>query len=316
MLELKLWDPKTPYPKNPAAIHNIAPTTTLGHLHSLTSLQERIRQRPELLDLPLADVALFHLTLSSMEAPRARWTPPSHFRALTMLDGALSNVGKYALNFQGRIPLAAFATWRAARQTWDQASKEHQPRDQAAATTEDIAAAVDASTDPEIRAFIMLLWLMAGRKGDVVQLRTGNVNLEEDGRLKITVVEGKSVKLRKGLYTVPTHCPAIWQAELAAFLNSRTGPFLFNPALRPSSAINTALRVANPALSCRAVRRGAAQAMAMDKDVSEEIIMNITGHRDVKTLHRYLNWGDKNERVHSAAQAAARNNLSPATRSA
>ena len=232
-----------------------------------------------------------------------------------MLDGALSNVGKYALNFQGRIQLAAFATWRAARQTWDKASKEHQPRDQAAATAEEIAAAVEANTDPEIRAFIILLWLMAGRKGDVVQLRRRNVMLSPEGRLTITIEQGKSVKLRKGLYTIPTHCPALWQAELAAFLNSSTSPFLFNPALRRSSAINTALRVANPALSCRSVRRGAAQAMAADKEVKEETIMNITGHRDVKTLHRYLNWGATNERVHSEAQTAARNNLSPATHS-
>lgn len=311
VLLLQLWDPKTPYPKDPAALHNIASTTTLRHLRLLSSLQERVRKTPQLMDVPLAEVILHHLTLMSSEA-RIPWVPQSHFHALTAMDGAFSNLGKYVLNFQGRVKLSDLAVWRAALKTWDQASKEHQPVHQQAATAEELSTAINSHTDPAIRAFLVLLWLMAGRKGDVARLRTDSVKLHPGGRLQLFIQEGKGVRARQGKYHVVTHCPEIWREELSTFLQSATKRHLFRPSLGCSGEINQALRVANPNLSCRAVRRGAAQAMAKDKEVSEETIMKITGHKSVKTLHRYLGWDMINEKAHTAAETAARNNLAPA----
>lgn len=233
---------------------------------------------------------------------------------MTSLHGAFSNLGKYALNFHGRVNLKASASWNAALKSWDHLAKQHQPVHQTAATAEDIMAAVQLQPDPQIRMFMVLLWLLAARKGDIAHLRPDSVQLRPDGRILVFVQEGKGVRARQGKYHIVSACPPIWHQELKDFLHMaiiNNNKFLFRPSLAQSGEILQALRAANPALNCRAVRRGAAQAMAKDKKVDEATIMSITGHKCVKTLHRYLGWDMINEKVHSAAQEAARNNLAP-----
>lgn len=299
-----------PYEKDPAALHELAPETTKQHVSLLNKLQERIRNSPQLQKAPIADAILHHVTHMSAEA-RIPWKPATHFRVLTAYAGAMSSIGKYALNFQGRVDLSQAPVWRAALRTWAHLARETGPINQAAATAEDVQKALDLQTDPEIRIFLMLLWLMAGRKGDVAKIRTNNIKLLPSGRLQVFVQEGKGVKVRQGMYHVVTHCPTAWSKELATFLAAAQNPHLFRITLGKTTEVLQAIRRADPELSIRAIRRGSAQAMARDPNVTEETIMKITGHRNVKTLHRYLGWDLTNERAHLAAQTAARNNLAP-----
>lgn len=312
MKQFVLWDPATKYPKNPAAIANLAVQTQRTHIRFLQLFQERVKANPILAKLNLADALLHHLSHMAEEA-RTPWCPASYFRALTSCMGAFSNLGKYALNWEGRIQLSAFPVWTSTLKTWDLLSKQTQPTHQAAATAEDIQTAVELEESPTVKCFLILLWLMAGRKGDVARLRTKNVTLHATGRLQVFVQEGKGVKARQGMYTVISHCPTIWFEELSRFLDSNVeNTYLFPKSMGSSAEALMAIRVANPDLSLRAVRRGAAQALAKDSSVSEETIMKITGHRNVKTLHRYLGWDSINEKVHQATQNAAKNNLAPA----
>jgi len=308
---IMLWKLEDKYPKNAAALHGLSKDTIRAHLRALTLLIQRVKENPKLQELPIATVILHHLALSSLEA-RKPWQPQSHFRMMTLLMGAFSNMGVYAINIQHRYHLNQVAEWKAALKAWDLLAKEHQPVHQPAAVIQEILQAIQLQEDQEVRVFIMLLWLLAGRKGDIANLRSQNVKLLQDGRLQVFVQEGKGVRARQGMYHIPSHCPEQWIKELQDFLNSKaTSKYLFRPSLKKSAEVLHALRLGNPALSCRAVRRGAAQAMAKDPRVSEETIMKITGHKCVKTLHRYLNWDQINEKAHLAAQTAARNNLAP-----
>jgi len=230
------------------------------------------------------------------------------------MDGALSKVGKYALNWDGSIRLKFIPVWSQALKAWDLFAKEHQPINLPAATANDVAKAVAAHPSREIRAALMLLWLLAARKGDVLNLRAGedNISINKDGRITAFIQEGKGVKARQGMYHIASHCPAEWRQDLESFLNSRKGEqCLFRPSLKKSNELNRALQASDVTLTCRALRRGAAQAMAADPNVTEETIMTLTGHKKKETLHRYLGWNKTNENEHSAAQKAARNNLAP-----
>lgn len=309
-ITIVLWDPETPYLKDPAALHANVPTVVLQHLKSLKELQVRIKENPHLLEMSLADAALYHMSMKVKEAS-TKPVPATVFRWLTAMDGAMSKIGKYALNFNGRIKMKESAVWTAALKSWDHLSKQTQPTCLPAATAQDIKKAMDLQVDQQIRFFILLLWLMAARKGDVAHVQTKNVDLRPDGRLTVFMQEGKGVHARQGMYHIPTNCPPEWQESLKSFLNKhKADKYLFRKSLATSAEVLQAIRLVNENLSIRAVRRGAAQAMAKDTSVSEETIMKITGHKRVETLHRYLNWDKTNEKSHKAAQEAARKNLS------
>lgn len=315
ILPFVLWNrhQQPHYPKDPAALHSLAQTTVVLHLTALHKFQERVRISPFLQHLPLADAILHHLSHLSKES-HLGWAPASHHRAMTSLDGAFSNLGKYALNFEGRIHLSRSAVWKNAMRSWDHLSKEHQPVHQSAATANDILDAVNLQTDPQLRIFLILLWLLAGRKNDVAKLRSRSVELLPDGRIQVFVQEGKGVRARQGKYHIISHCPQMWHQELLNYLAAARladHKHLFRASIGKSSEALKALRAANPALCLRSVRRGAAQTLAQDPSVSVETMMKITGHKSEKTLQRYLDWDRVNARQHAAAQTAARDNLAP-----
>ena len=304
---MQLWDGQPPYPKPAAVWHNTVPATSWRQLAALWRLQDAICAHPALQEMPLATTALHALDLQAQGA-RSPWLPQTHQRELLNLEGALSTLGKYAVNVDFGIALSASSTWRTAKTAWGHLAIQSQPVHQVAATADDIAQAVELSPDPEIRAFLICLWLMCARKGDVAHLRTGDVSLNAQGRLSFFVQEGKGVRARRGKYTVTSHCPPAWREELQRFLTApRTSRNLFRPSLGVTSEVLDSLRTANPAANCRSVRRGALQAIAMDPEVDEPTLMRMSGHRSVATLHRYLDWDRINARSHQLAQNAARN---------
>lgn len=322
-LRIDLWDPTTraPYPKRPEVWHGSADATSRRHLQALHRLQRTIRASSDLKHLPLTAAILHSLDLQAKNA-RSPWLPQTHFRELTNLDGAFSNLGKYAINTDFGLCLSTSATWRNAKKAWSMLAMQHQPVNQTAATAEDIESALGQITDPEIRIFIMFLWLGCFRKQDTALLLSNAVSLDATTQqLKFFVQEGKGVKARQGKYHVISHCPRVWMNEISTFLASKqTNRFakptrLFRPSLAKDNSVLEALRLGdNKGLSLRSVRRGSIQAIA-DRGADEETLMRMTGHKSVHTLHRYLNWNAINREAHAKAQEAARA-LDPATFSA
>jgi hypothetical protein len=55
--------------------------------------------------------------------------------------------------------------------------------------------------------------------------------------------------------------------------------------------IKIALRRSHPELEQRSLRRGALQTLACAPGITDELLMEFSGHTRVATLRRYLNWG-------------------------
>lgn len=279
-------------------------------LQTLINFQAWIMELRTRLGLPLVTLLLHFLDTRAVNA-RTYWLPQTYFRELTLLEGAMKNLGRFlANNADISIQLTASAQWRAAKKAWSKMALQHQPIHQSAATFADIKAALNETADTQIRAFLMLLWLLCARKGDIAKLQLKAVSIEPSGRINAGIRQGKGVAARKGLYQLTSHCPPEWMQELQDFLVAPRPPgakYLFRKALGENSDINNALRTANASLSTRSVRRGAIQTMAMDPRVDEATLMKLSGHKRVETLHRYLDWDRINERSHFKAQQAARN---------
>ena len=195
-----------------------------------------------------------------------------------------------------------------------QLAMESQPVRQPAATFDEMHDAAMKATDPQIRAFIMLLWTLAGRKGDIAKLRKGSVQLDvpKPGDIQVFVQDGKGVMVRRGKYNLASVVPSPWRQELASFIRAQdvSAPehrFLFRRSLGLNSEVLNAIRLTNPQLSVRSVRRGALQALGADPNVAPETIMQLSGHRRKETLERYLDWGSHSAKDHRDTRRAAAN---------
>lgn len=102
-------------------------------------------------------------------------------------------------------------------------------------------------------------------------------------------VPGKGVLFR-GPYTVHTLLP-VRQAKVAANLLAplRSHQRLFPTPTPTHKAVLAALRARNLTLEVRSLRRGALQTLALT--TPEDLLLNFSGHTNVKTLRRYLGWG-------------------------
>jgi hypothetical protein len=117
-----------------------------------------------------------------------------------------------------------------------------------------------------------------------------------DDAMTVIFQDGKGFHFR-GIYTVHTHLPAKWKQEVTEYLRRFTGPaeLLFPaeedlPLAKRMSAMCRAIRVANPKLSLKSLRRGSLQTMAQN-GTPIDTLMTFSGHKEVETLKRYLDWG-------------------------
>ena len=197
-------------------------------------------------------------------------------------------------------------------------SQESQPHHQLAATVDDICLGVASSTDLESRVGLILQFYTAARVGDVAQLHVPDLQLDPSTRhVKVTIRRGKVIA-RRGPYCVNTYLSSDHFQELEAFIDKRArelqripqAPTLFSYSVTQlASIMRCDLRAASPntaqPLTTRAIRRGALQTMAKN-GVPVETLLTFSGHTNVNTLKRYLNFGRILSVEEAGAQAAAR----------
>jgi integrase len=126
----------------------------------------------------------------------------------------------------------------------------------------------------------------------------------------VTFRRGKGVLFR-GPYTVPTLVPPQWRQQFRSwFASVRPEEFLFPAAsmkerLERGHTLLHALRLIDPSMGQRAIRRGALQHMARS-GTPLETLMEFSGHKSQDTLRRYLRWGLDAEEPAQRARDAAR----------
>ena len=131
--------------------------------------------------------------------------------------------------------------------------------------------------------------------------------VQSESGLAITFRRGKTVKMRKKPYTVTTR-PGAFEKYLD--LSGPPNEFLFyseSPKQRREllKEMVRALKVENPDLESKSIRRGSLQHMAKN-GVPANVLMTFSGHGSVDMLKVYLGFGvlleDEAKRQRAAAQ--------------
>jgi len=294
----------------------LQPATRQRHRKRLLDAQQFLHDNPEWRARPLAEAMVRFLEERAANPPRGEpWQPQTTFREATSLLGAMSWLPLYSTAPQG-IPLMQSAQFRGALATWRLAAQQAQPMNQRVVTVEDMIEAVELCMDQEARVMLMLMWLTAGRPGDVQQLQAMDVLMGEEGQLMVSFRHGKAVRMR-GPYSVPTSAAdaTLWRDELKQYIEARKAATIHAPweNLFPSTSqgrslngtLLNAIRVSNPELNLRAIRRGSLQTMAV-AGVPLNVLRKYSGHTNDAMLLRYLNWGKEAGQEAAQARAAAR----------
>lgn len=250
--------------------------------------------------------------LARKKESKRGWKPQTMHRECVAMQTALNDLPKFSTGMPVGLRLSEIRMWTHFVTHWERQLPASQPLHQPAATSKDIKRALECCNgDAALRVFFVLLWVTTGRKGDVMKLQTLHVTLSSSGRITALIQSGKGVIARKGAYHIVTLCPPEWFDELRAFLAAAAAEkrkFLFPQTEDFSESIPRILKLANPALDgCRSVRRGALIRIASDPNVTEDILMKLSGHRSRDTLHRYLDWNRVNENMHQRSEKAAAN---------
>lgn len=314
MINVRLWSPSSEaYHGNRATFFNIARTSSKRQLRALNLYIHHLRSSAQLRALPLPESLLLFLE-NKAAAARHRWQPSTHLREAANLHGALKYLPKYSPSTRCSIDLGLSVAWKAALAAWSKQAIQHAPVSQAAASAANIAAAMSRTQDLQLRMFLLLLWLSCARKGDIANLRTSAVSFKsgpgsEHGHLEVFIERGKGVEANRAKYRIQTFVEEPFRSELRRFLTlpRPADSLLFRPSLGTSNEVTALLKTVHPKLNCRALRRGSLQTIAADPEVSEETLMRLSGHRNVKTLHRYLGWNEINAKAHRETVKAAKN---------
>ena len=309
-----LYAPRTENYFRPfSAWGNLAPASSARQLRGLQLYQQHLQLNEELRRLPLPE-SVHKFVENKEKAARHRWLPQTFLRELATLHGALKYLPKYSPNTQSGIDLSLSPSWRSSMSSWNKQAIDCAPVGQAAASADNVSAALNLSTDPHLRLFLLLLWLSCARKGDIGNLTVDSVSFTNNaalkpGHLELFIHKGKGVAANKAKYRIQTMCPPAFRQELSDFLvlrRQQVGPTgqLFRKTLCTSNEIVALLKRVHAKLDCRSLRRGSLQTIAQDPSVTEETLMRLSGHRNVKTLHRYLGWSANIKGIKESAEAA------------
>ena len=196
-------------------------------------------------------------------------------------------------------PMWAQAMRTARRET--QCEVGYQPK---AISADDLKEAVNREPLQDVRMALVTAWATAARGGCTLQLRKANLELSGN-KLQVQFRHGKSV-IARGPYTVHTTVPQWAVVEFRAWLKRKGNKGLLFPNIT-GEKLKIALRRVDKLYEQRSIRRGSLQAMSLG-GCSDEDLLLYSGHTNLKTLRRYLDWGkrsgDLQRRMPQHAEAA------------
>ncbi|PHR97545.1 MAG: hypothetical protein COA68_12375 [Oceanobacter sp.] len=283
-------------------------TTLLGHLRALRAITENTVPRC-LLNAPMIPALL---EIISIKRKRNTWRWSTTIRAMAELAGALRN-----LPINKGLPAVILTNdpqWTAAIKGVAGKAKSERPRVPRAATIDEVTRALAAEPKAAVRRLLALTWCLCGRTGDVRQLTPEDVEWIQDASLgpnplKVTFRRGKTIS-RRGPYTLNTVMPDQWLPLLGDIRNSTEWISDIKEASVPE--VLKAIRRAHPSLENRSLRRGALQSLAKSPEMTDDILLSFSGHTNLCTLRRYLNWGSVDRAKEIAMTKAATASLATA----
>ncbi len=232
-----------------------------------------------------------------------RWHKQHGWRWSTMARnmgtaiGAFAHLPLYSDSATG-MNLMFSPVWRKAVQAAERLSREERPRTPKAASPAQVEQAVARSSSPAVKALLIMAWQSTMRLGDVAQLRRADVKLApmRDAQglsMAITFYKSKTGHQRDP-HTVHAFLPRMWTPHVVDYINNFAADSALFPASGPGgsliAAATAALKVVDPTLEARSLRRGSLQTLAT-KGATHEQLMHFSGHKTLASLLRYLNWG-------------------------
>lgn len=267
-----------------AAREALKEATRRGHISYLKMVAAEVKQ-----DEPLADACV---NAVQRLAEKRQWKKSTQLKAAASLQGAMKILPLYFEEAES-VKLGESPIWTLAMRTFQHRCKEELPNQPQAATWKQVSDAIKQTKNDAQAMALLLGWLTAARLGCIRALSKDHVKLSKDA-LSITFHQGKGARAR-GPYTVHTQpIPKEFCARWKKYFDSRDSKLF--PHHLTGSSLKDALRKVDKSLEQRSIRRGALQTMAQN-GASEETLMRFSGHTQVATLRRYLNWNAINSKV-------------------
>lgn len=286
--DLKMLSLLTPLPRKDETWLGFAKATSDEHLNGLKLFASNVREEDQLV----------HALIEALERLRVtrEWRWSTTLKRATSLQGALAILPLY---FKGSVPiyLKKCPVWVKHLSHFSKRAKEEAPKQAKPTSAEQVQEAIGLfkKKNVAIAVALMLGWLTAARLGCILQLQKEDVRIDKN-RFSVTFKRGKGVRLR-GPYTVYSiPLPDQWMEIWREYIKTRNVK-LFSESVT-GCKLKEALREVDPELEQRSIRRGALQTMA-EFGTEEDTLMLFSGHTQVSTLRRYLNWNQINRRTES-----------------
>ena len=248
-------------------------------------------------------VARMILEVIERERVLQRWSWVTVENKTGQMSSAMGRLPQYTGGALPSMHLIHDHEWRDASRHIRRLSKRAMPTGLPSVTEAEVVRMIETSSDPQIKAALILIWACVARSGDVSQLKTSGVSVVQvKGVPRKGRRAGLSVFFQRGKvigkvdpYTVHTAIPETWAAWLQNFLHETMTDYLFQMPSKVArqrflDRLRVHVRTVAPLCDLRALRRGSAQNLA-EKGVAMSTIMLFTRHADVSMLRRYLRFG-------------------------
>ena len=224
---------------------------------------------------------------------RARhWAPSTVAKSFSEVAAALRSLSLYS-NLTVSIDLRQETVFDDAMRQAQRLAQRIPARRINPMSAESFSTLLRRTTEPVLRAFLVLAWFGAARLGDLRQVSAHQIEFLDNNRVAIRYTRGKGALFR-GPYT-STFAVAeepLWRwlrtfviANTPAESSSEMSRHLFNERTQQSLARD----LKSIGLEARSVRKGRLLSLA-NAGLSDEQLMDISGHLRVATLHRYLDF--------------------------
>lgn len=295
------------YTDKPPHIHNIvwnkkSRTTRLSHIRWLRHLKT---MPDDVASLEISKAIVEFVLRWSSKRRKLRWSTIAGY--LSTISSAVENLSLYTNRYDIKVRTSQYLrdaiAYASAKARIENATDPNTTR---GITHEQFTTLLRNERDPDVQALLALTWTFSARVADARRLRPENIefiNENEDGSrlMKILIVEGKSVTWN-GPYYLCERVDATWYRRFYEIIRRRKEMRLFDEETQ--SKLSTAiasLRKNGERYSLRSIRKGALRHHAMNGTPLPELLL-VSGHKNLRTLRRYLGWGNDDPAITDAAE--------------
>jgi hypothetical protein len=281
----------------------LTPATRKGHRRVLNLLCEELEKRPQWIAKTIPQVCVSFLATFRR---KRKWTWTTTQTYAGRLIGAMRRLNQYTTPALPPIDLLAASAFSDYVRLLAKRARQNRNVEAPFLAAPQFPRVAALLPDRE-RAILELTWATAARPLNVAWLLAKDIVIQPNGA-RILWRHHKTVELTEP-YTRAVHLPPDAKARLQRLLATLNPNDRLVPEEQEKKVLGTirsALReVMGQHVTLRALRRGALTCMAQS-GVPPDVLMQISGHKSLRTLRKYLSHGAFEEATHEATRKATR----------